>query len=157
MDKINSVMNSMIDKCLVKMREPYIDCKEKFDLAYKKCRKKMKVLKSTCKIVKAVKPMCKLARASEAICLLGRFAKEGVGMMGEMIISQLDWIKDQFYFRISFKRHYSLNTTLDSKISTRSFKDKLKPKIKFMLSFKSIFVLIIELYDLIWLVLIIVK
>ena len=68
-------VKDMVNVCNDKMGQPYEKCKRAFKKAEKKCKKKMKVLKFSCKVVSVSKHLCQVARVGELLCRITSYIK----------------------------------------------------------------------------------
>ena len=65
----------MVNVCNEKMGKPFEKCNSAFDNVYRKCRKKMKIMKFVCKVVRVLQKLCHVVRVGELLCQMTSYVK----------------------------------------------------------------------------------
>ena len=68
-------LEEMVNVCNEKMGKPFEKCNSAFDNVYRKCRKKMKIMKFVCKVVRVLQKLCHVVRVGELLCQMTSYVK----------------------------------------------------------------------------------
>ncbi|KAK3741414.1 hypothetical protein RRG08_011190 [Elysia crispata] len=130
--KVFKWLASMTDVCNKNMGNPFKKCKKVFQDGYRRCRRKLSILKFMCSVVRLVRKVCYIARIGELLCLVVDVVKNLIlQKVARPVVSKIRNVREMFYFNVSIDYHYvyTMNQSRPYSEVRRAIMDEVNAKL----------------------------